>query len=125
MQRANHFLQDLDNEQQRHAEFISASQIQRYEMAFYVYIMANKINSVVYIGMTNNLIRRVYDHREGLIDGFTKDYNVKKLVYFETHETAYEAITREKKLKNWHRDWKDNLIKEGNPNWDDLYVGLL
>jgi putative endonuclease len=91
---------------------------------FYVYIMANKYNTVMYIGVTNNLTRRVYEHREGLVEGFTKRYNVKKLVYYEVCETAERAIAREKQLKNWHRDWKFNLIHSINPGMEDLYPSI-
>jgi len=92
---------------------------------FYVYIMANKTNSVLYIGVTNNLERRALEHRNGLIEGFTQKYNLKKLVYFEIAPDAISAIRREKQLKNWHRDWKFNLISVINPNFEDLYQKFL
>ena len=88
---------------------------------YYVYILASKIGGTLYIGVTNNLIRRVQEHREKLVDGFTKQYNVTKLVYFETHTDVEAAITREKQMKKWNRAWKVRLIEESNPNWDDLY----
>lgn len=89
-----------------------------------VYIMANTVNTVLYIGVTNNLERRVYEHKHGLADGFTKKYNVKKLVYFESTNDPTVAINREKQLKNWHRDWKLNLIMQQNPTFKDLSIDL-
>ena len=74
--------------------------------------------------MTNNLVRRVWEHREGLIDGFTKQYGVKRLVYFECFEDVRQAIHREKRLKKWKREWKMNLIQETNVEWNDLYDQL-
>jgi putative endonuclease len=88
---------------------------------YYVYILASKIGGTLYIGVTNNLIRRVYEHREKLVDGFTKQYGVARLVYYEVHSDVEAAITREKQLKKWNRGWKVRLIEESNPNWDDLY----
>jgi putative endonuclease len=88
---------------------------------FYVYIMASKRNGVIYIGITNNLVRRVYEHKHDLADGFTKRYKVHKLVYFECTESSLAAITREKQLKKWNRRWKIELIEEMNPEWNDLY----
>ena len=93
-------------------------------MAFYVYIMASRPNGTLYIGMTNDLVRRVYEHKEGLVDGFTKRHGVKTLVYYELHDRAEQAIRREKTLKRWLRDWKIALIETDNPNWDDLYQHL-
>ncbi len=87
---------------------------------YYVYILTNKTNKVVYVGVTNNLIRRMYEHKNKLVDGFTKKYNLKKLVYFETTTDVKSALIREKQLKNWHRAWKNNIINEQNPNWKDL-----
>ncbi len=87
---------------------------------YYVYILTNKTNKVVYVGVTNNLIRRMYEHKNKLVDGFTKKYNLKKLVYFETTTDVKSALIREKQLKNWHREWKNNIINEQNPNWKDL-----
>jgi putative endonuclease len=88
---------------------------------FYVYIMASQRNGTLYTGVTSNLIQRVWQHREGLVDGFTKRYGVKKLVYFEIHETAERAITREKQIKKWDRAWKVEMIEKDNPQWKDLY----
>jgi putative endonuclease len=96
----------------------------RAERLFYVYILASKTNGTLYIGMTNNLSRRVYEHREGLVEGFTRTYGVKRLVYFETFPRAADAIHREKRLKKYPRAWKINLIKEQNPKWLDLAEGL-
>ncbi len=87
----------------------------------YVYIMTNKTNSTFYIGVTNDIIRRVFEHKNNLIDGFTKKYSVHKLVYVEQYDLLTDAIAREKQLKNWHRDWKINLIIKENPNFNDLY----
>jgi putative endonuclease len=88
---------------------------------YYVYILASKIGGTLYIGVTNNLIRRVYEHREKLVDGFTKQYGVARLVYYEVHSDVEAAITHEKQMKKWNRAWKVRLIEESNPNWDDLY----
>jgi putative endonuclease len=89
--------------------------------AYYVYILASKIGGTLYIGVTNNLVRRVYEHREKLADGFTKKYGVTKLVYFEAHSDVEAAIVREKQIKKWNRAWKIRLVEESNLNWDDLY----
>ena len=75
----------------------------------------------MYIGVTNNLIKRVYDHKQNIVEGFTKQYNVHNLVYFEIHEDVNEAILREKQMKKWNRQWKINLIENNNPEWNDLY----
>ena len=83
-------------------------------------MLTNKSNKVLYIGVTNNLERRVFEHRNKLVEGFSKKYNLKKLVYYEATDDVISAIRREKQLKNWHRDWKINLIKEFNPSWKDL-----
>ena len=86
---------------------------------FYVYILSNH-SKTLYIGVTNNLIRRVYEHKNKLIDGFTKKYNLTILVYYETTSDIFSALKREKQLKNWHRQWKINLIESVNPKWQDL-----
>ena len=88
---------------------------------YYVYILASKIGGTLYIGVTNNLVRRVYQHREKFVEGFTKQYEVTRLVYYEVHSDVVAAITREKQMKKWNRAWKVRLIEEDNPNWDDLY----
>ncbi len=92
---------------------------------YYVYILASKKNGTLYIGVTNDLVRRVYEHREGLIDGFTKKYNVKNLVYFEIIRNVTEAIKREKAMKKWLRKWKIELIEKSNPEWKDLYPEII
>ena len=86
---------------------------------FYVYIMTNNTKTL-YIGITNDLTRRIYEHKNKLIDGFTKKYNITKLVYYELINDAESAIKREKQLKNWHRQWKINLIESVNKEWNDL-----
>jgi putative endonuclease len=88
---------------------------------FYVYILASKRNGTLYTGMTSDLLKRVWQHKKGEVDGFTKKYGVKRLVYFEIHQTAEEAIKREKQIKKWMRSWKIRLIEKDNPFWDDLY----
>ncbi len=85
----------------------------------YVYILSNK-SRTLYIGVTSDLRRRVYEHKHKLIDGFTKKYNLTSLVYFETFNNMQDAIQREKQLKNWHREWKINLIESISPGWKDL-----
>jgi len=87
---------------------------------YYVYILTNRYNNVLYIGVTNNLVRRTYEHKNKLVEGFSKRYNLIKLVYYETTGSIESAIEREKQLKNWHRDWKINLINQFNPEWKDL-----
>ena len=88
--------------------------------SYYIYILTNFTNTTFYIGITNNLELRVLQHKTKSMPGFTDKYNVQKLVYFEEYPTALEAIGREKQLKNWHRQWKINLIKSTNPNFTDL-----
>jgi len=85
----------------------------------YVYIITNK-SKTIYIGVTSNISRRIYGHKNKLNDGFTKKYNINKLVYCEECENIETAIEREKQLKNWHRGWKINLINEHNPEWKEL-----
>ena len=87
---------------------------------YYVYILTNKHNTTFYIGVTNDLERRVFEHRQGLLPGFTKKYRLYKLVYHEETDDVGAAIAREKQLKNWHRDWKLNLIRKENPDFTDL-----
>jgi putative endonuclease len=91
------------------------------ERAFYVYILASDRNGTLYTGVTNNLLRRIYEHREELISGFTKEYGVHKLVYYEGHGDPAAAIQREKNIKHWIREWKVELIEKDNPAWRDLY----
>ena len=93
-------------------------------MSYYVYILASKIGGTLYIGVTNDLIRRVFEHKPKFVRGFTKKYDVVRLVYFEQYDDIEIAIQREKRLKKWNRQWKIRLIEEQNPNWDDLYPGI-
>jgi putative endonuclease len=86
-----------------------------------VYIMADRRNGTLYIGVTSDFMARVVQHRDGAMKGFTKRYGLKRLVWFEEHEIMVEAIQREKSLKRWPRDWKVNLIERDNPHWDDLF----
>jgi putative endonuclease len=90
-----------------------------------VYLLASKPHGTLYVGVTNDLIGRITEHREGLVPGFTKKYDMKMLVWFEQHGDIAEAIAREKKLKKWRRDWKANLIEHDNPHWIDLYPALI
>ena len=90
-------------------------------MAGYVYIMASGRNGTIYIGVTSDLERRVYEHREGLLPGFTKKYDCRFLVWYQEFDRIGDAIQREKTLKQWYRKWKLKLIEDMNPNWDDLY----
>jgi len=87
--------------------------------------MASKRNGTLYIGVTKDLIKRVYEHKNNLVDGFAKKYGVHQLVYYEQTEDIKSAIEREKRLKTWHRQWKLRLIEEANPDWKDLYEGLI
>jgi putative endonuclease len=92
---------------------------------FYIYILASKRKGTLYVGVTANLLQRVWQNKEGLVDGFSKKYDVKKLVYYEQHDNATSAIHREKQLKEWRRALKINLIEEFNPNWNDLYGDIV
>ena len=92
---------------------------------YYVYIMASRRNGTLYIGVTNDLVRRVYEHKNDLVEGFTDKYRVHKLVYWEQSENIESAIEREKQLKHWKRAWKLALIEEHNAGWHDLYEQLL
>ena len=91
------------------------------EKEYYVYILASKKNGTLYIGVTSNLIKRVWEHKSDLVKGFTKTYGVHILVYYESTSSSYAAITREKQIKAWQRAWKVQLIEEKNPSWKDLY----
>ncbi len=93
-------------------------------MSSYVYILTNVTNRVLYVGVTSDLVKRIYQHKEKLIPGFSAKYNLNKLVYLEVFEDINEVIKREKQLKNWHREWKMNLIKTKNPAFKDLYPEL-
>ncbi|HEY0235242.1 MAG TPA: GIY-YIG nuclease family protein [Afipia sp.] len=90
-------------------------------MNYWVYILASSPGGTLYVGMTSDLIRRMYEHREGFADGFTRKYKIKRLVYFESYDTAISAIQREKNIKHWSREWKIDLIVGNNPSWQDLY----
>lgn len=92
---------------------------------FHIYILTSKRNGTLYTGVTSNLPQRIWQHKNDQIDGFCKKYNVKQLVYFEEHNTAESAITREKQIKKWNRAWKLKLIEENNPQWKDLYDLIL
>ncbi len=87
----------------------------------YIYILTSQCNTTLYIGVTNNLVRRIYEHKNNMVEGFSKRYNLHKLVYYEQIQDISRAIEREKQLKRWHREWKNNLINEKNPSWQDLY----
>ena len=91
------------------------------EYGGYVYIMASRRNGTIYIGVTSDIAKRAWEHREGLIDGFTKKYGCKMLVWFEPHGTIEAAILREKQMKEWRRAWKLRRIEEMNPDWNDLF----
>ena len=91
------------------------------ERCSFVYLMASRRNGTLYTGVTTHLLRRVWEHREGVLEGFTKTYNVKRLVWFEQHASILEAIAREKSIKRWRRAWKLALIERDNPLWRDLY----
>ncbi len=90
-----------------------------------VYILANKRNGTLYVGTTNNVARRVWEHKSDAVDGFTKRYGVHRLVYAEFHETTPLAILREKQIKNWRRAWKIEINEQTNPEWRDLYEEML
>ena len=92
---------------------------------YFVYLMASRKNGTLYVGVTNDLIRRVHEHKGNFVEGFTKQHGVHTLVWFESTDAIEAAIQREKQLKNWKRDWKIALIETNNPLWADLYEGLL
>ena len=94
------------------------------EKQYYVYILSSSKQGTLYIGVTSNLLKRVWEHKEEIIEGFTKKYNVHKLVWYEVHQEIEAAIIREKRLKAWKRDWKINLIEENNSDWQDLSLDL-
>jgi putative endonuclease len=91
---------------------------------YFVYIVTNKSRGTLYVGVTNDLVRRIYEHREGLVPGFTKRYGLKQLVYFERYDTPTLAIQREKNIKHWSRAWKIELIESSNPMWRNLYSDI-
>ena len=92
---------------------------------YFVYILASKRNGTLYIGVTNNLLERVRQHKNNLVEGFTKKYAVHNLMYYEIYEDIHSAIAREKRMKKWKREWKIKLIEKTNPEWDDLYYELI
>ena len=94
-------------------------------MSFWVYILASRRNGTLYIGMTDDLVRRAWEHRIGAVPGFTKKYGIKMLVWFEQHETRESAFQRERQLKKWNRVWKLQLIERFNPDWKDLADELM
>lgn len=94
-------------------------------MSFFVYILASQRKGTLYVGVTNNLVRRIYEHREKLVEGFTDQYNVTRLVWFDQTASIEEAIAHEKRLKRWQREWKISLIEKENPDWIDLYDTIL
>jgi putative endonuclease len=94
-------------------------------MPHWVYMLASQRNGTLYIGVTRDLAKRIFEHRQGLTDGFTKRYGVDRLVFAEPHDSAVAAIQREKKLKHWPRRWKLRLIERDNPDWDDLYEKIV
>ena len=87
---------------------------------YFVYLLCSQKNGTLYVGVTNDLIRRVFEHKNGLADGFTKKYSVKNLAWYEVHEDIEQAIVREKQIKKWNRAWKIDLIQKNNPEWRDL-----
>ncbi len=91
----------------------------------YVYVLTNEYNKVFYIGVTSNLVKRIWEHKNKVVEGFSKQYNLKKLIYYEIAGDIEGAIEREKQLKRWHRQWKINLIKEFNPTFEDLYEKII
>ena len=91
---------------------------------YYVYILATKRNGTLYIGVTSNLIKRIYEHKNNLVEGFTQQHDIHNLVYYEVTESAESAIRKEKQLKKWKREWKIRLIEKGNPGWKDLSLEL-
>ncbi|MDH2350946.1 GIY-YIG nuclease family protein [Bradyrhizobium sp. SSUT18] len=93
-------------------------------MAYYVYILASRRDGAIYVGVTNDLIRRVYEHQIKAVPGFTAKYNITRLVWFETYDDPVSAISREKELKKWKRAWKIQLIEKDNPKWDDRYESI-
>ena len=91
---------------------------------FYVYILCSKRNGTLYIGVTSDLVKRIYEHKNDLVDGFTKKYGIHRLVWYETHDSAESAITREKQMRKSKRAWKLKLIEQNNPKWNDLYENI-
>jgi putative endonuclease len=105
-------------------DFPPAAKVSDMKKGGWVYIMTNRPNGTLYIGVTSDLPKRAWEHRTGIFDGFTKRYGLNRLVYAEAHEDILSAIAREKAMKRWLRAWKVRLIQSSNPNWDDLYDSL-
>ena len=93
-------------------------------MSYYVYIIASRRDGAIYIGVTNDIVRRIYEHRIKAVPGFTSKYNITRLVWFEIYDDPISAISREKELKKWKRSWKVQLIEKDNPEWHDLYASI-
>ena len=93
-------------------------------MNYYIYILSNKKNGVLYVGVTNDLLRRIYEHKQEVVAGFTQKYHIHNLVYYEQYDDIRNAITREKQIKKWNRQWKIDLIEKDNPEWNDFYATL-
>jgi putative endonuclease len=91
---------------------------------YYVYMLASRAGGALYVGVTNDLVRRVYEHKRGVVEGYTKRYKIDRLVYFEVYSTSRDAIQREKNMKHWPRAWKTRLVAQSNPSWSDLYSGI-
>ena len=92
---------------------------------YFVYLLTNRRYGTLYVEVTSDLVKRVYEHRSKFVDGFSKQYDLSRLVWFEVHENILAAIAREKLIKKWHRDWKINLIQHDNPEWNDLYETIV
>ncbi len=91
---------------------------------YYVYMLSSKRNGALYIGVTSDIVKRVYEHKHRMVEGFTKKYSIHKLVWYEIHASIESAINREKQIKKWKREWKLKLIEKENPNWIDLYENI-
>ena len=104
---------------------MSSNALYNIKNQYYIYILANKRNGTLYIGVTSNLIKRLYEHKNNIIEGFTKKYNIHKLVYYETTNDIESAIRREKQLKKWNKKWKLEIIEKNNLEWKDLYFELI
>ena len=94
------------------------------DRAYFVYMLTNHRYGTLYVGVTNDLVRRIWEHKNNVVEGFTREHHLHRLVWYEIHSDPYEAITREKLIKKWHRDWKVNLIQSQNPDWNDLFDGI-
>ena len=106
------------------SRFARPGMTERMSMAYYVYLLASRKDGSLYLGVTNDLIRRIYEHRTKAVRGFTSKYNITRLVWFEIYDDPISAISREKEIKKWKRAWKTQLIEARNPLWDDLYESI-